>query len=118
MNKLRILFEQAEEGEEESGPDVGKVFVIKKLYSELISLDSFLRNCQDSNLSSIRFMNSEALELFELVIKNMDTYKDQIDDIIYLFYKYIEKICSVLQKHFKNQKKDQKNANKRIYQRK
>lgn len=124
MNKIRLLFEQfdEEETEESSGEgnastDVGKVYILKKLYVKLLSIDGFLKNTRDQNVENIRYLNDEAINMFELIIQNLDSYQDQIDDLIYHYYKFIEKMCKVLQKHFKKQKKDQKDANKRVFKR-
>jgi len=96
-------------GEEDEGPktkkEVGQAFELKKIYSRLISIESFLNIATDENLIQVRNHIGRAIELFRTVISNFDLYKEKIDEIIVEYYKFIIQVYDIITKHFKNIKK-------------
>jgi hypothetical protein len=54
---------------------IGKVYELKKIYSRLSSVESFLSRTTDDKILEIRKMVSKAIDLFELVISNFEQYK-------------------------------------------
>ncbi|MCK5606008.1 hypothetical protein KAR91_29185, partial [Candidatus Pacearchaeota archaeon] len=92
-------------GDEDEGPkdieDVGHVYELKKVYARLIAIESFLATVSDETLLQIRNYVSQAMELFKTLIHNSDLYKEQLDDILVTFYKFIIEVHELVQKYYK-----------------
>jgi hypothetical protein len=86
--------------------DPGKGLELKKIFSRLLALQNFLASSADQGLSVLRDYVLKAIELFRTVIDNLSSYKEKIDDIIVLFYDFIERAYAVLRDYYKN--KDEK----------
>lgn len=79
---------------------LGRVYELKKIYSRLSSVETFLARTTDIEILEVRKMVSEAINLFELVITNYEQYKDKIDDIIIVFYDFLSSIFTLLKKYY------------------
>jgi len=80
---------------------IGKVYELKKIYSRLSSVESFLSRTTDDKILEIRKMVSKAIDLFELVISNFEQYKDKIDEIIIIYYRFLKVVYESIKNHFK-----------------
>ena len=92
--------------------EIGRIFELKKIYSRLISVEEYLSFSPDEILITLRNYVSKCIELFETLISNVDAFKDQIDDIIVVFYKFLERVYAVINRYYKVKNKeegDQKN---------
>jgi hypothetical protein len=81
--------------------DPGRALELKKIFSRLLSLQNFLSSSIDQGLAVLRDYVLKAVELFRTVIDNLASYKEKIDDIIVLFYDFIERCYSVLKEYYK-----------------
>jgi len=101
----------SEEEEEEVPQDpeyIGRVYELKKIYSRLISIESFLDDASDSRLLKLRNYISASIELFQTLINNVEAYKDKIDELIVLFYKFLLVVYTLLSKYYKQENKEDK----------
>lgn len=80
---------------------IGRVYELKKIYSRLSSVESFLSRTTDDKILEIRKMVANAIDLFELVISNFQQYKDNIDEIIVMYYKFLKVVYESIKDHFK-----------------
>jgi hypothetical protein len=80
---------------------IGRVYELKKIYSRLSSVESFLSRTTDDEVLEIRKQVSNAIDLFELVISNFEQYKDKIDEIIIMYYKFLKVVYESIKNHFK-----------------
>jgi len=80
--------------------ELGRVYELKKIYSRLTSIETYLVRTTDPEMLDLRKMISQAIDLFELVISNYQQYKDRIDEIIILFYKLLDQIYDAVRKFF------------------
>jgi hypothetical protein len=96
--------------------EVGRIFELKKIYSRLLAIESQLSFSVDVVLLKLRRYVSDAIELFETLISNISAFKDDLDDIIVMYYNFLEELYEILKKYYKNkQTKDNeqiKNNNK------
>lgn len=81
--------------------DPGRALELKKIFSRLLALQNFLSSSVDQGLTVLRDYVLKAIELFRTVIDNLASYKDKIDDIIVLFYSFIERAYEVLKEYYK-----------------
>lgn len=84
---------------------LGRIYELKKLYARLTSIESYLSNESSSELLEIRNYVSQAIELFEIISANFDSYKDKLDEIIIIYYKFILEIYNNVQDFYKKELK-------------
>ena len=88
--------------------EIGRIYELKKIYSRLTTIETFLQEETNERMVELRAMVSKAIDLFETVISNVQSYKDKLDDIIISFYKFLEKIFEEIRLYFKSQGKKSK----------
>jgi hypothetical protein len=97
-------------GEEDTGPEtpeeVGRVYELKKIYSRLLSIDQHLAESTDGFLLKLRLVVGQSIEVFEVMIANITLFKDKVDDIIVLYYEFLEKVYGMLKKYYEVKKKE------------
>jgi hypothetical protein len=91
---------------------VGKVYELKKIYSRLLAIQSQLSFSPDMTLLQLRKFITKAIDLFETVISNIGLYKKEIDDIIIMYYKFIEEVYDIMKDFYKKKAKEEKEGNK------
>lgn len=102
------------EGEGKSLTDLGRIYELNKIYYRLLAISKILKNSSDSNLIMLREKVSEVLTIFKLVIDNLASYKDKIDDIIIMYYKFINKVLERVEKYYKKKKEIQDKQNEYV----
>jgi len=85
--------------------EVGRVYELKKIYSRLTSIESYLGNESASELLELRNYVSQAIELFEVISANFPSFKDQLDEIIVTYYKFITKVYTEVKDFFQKESK-------------
>jgi len=95
-------------GEEEpkSPSEIGRIYELKKIYSRLMSIDSHLSSSSDTSLLNLRSYVSKAIDLFETLAANLDSFKGELDDIIVMFYKFLDLAYSLLKKNYEAKEKE------------
>jgi len=88
-------------GPTDSG-EVGRVYELKKIYSRLVSMQSYLAGTTDVNLIKLRNYVSNTMDLFRTLISNIALYKDRLDEIIIVFYKVVDNVYVILSKYYKD----------------
>lgn len=104
--------------EDDKGPEtpeeVGRVYELKKIYSRLLSINQHLAESTDGLLLKLRLIIGQSIEVFEVMIANIDLFKDKVDDIIVLYYEFLERVYGILKKYYevkrKEDEKDKKDA--------
>ena len=91
---------------------VGKVYELKKIYSRLLAVQSQLSFSPDITLLKLRKFITKAIDLFETVISNIGLYKTEIDDIIVMYYKFIEEVYEIMKDYYKKKTKEEEKENK------
>lgn len=92
---------------------IGRTYTLKKIYNKLVSIDSYLSTSSDTKLLNIRKYVSHAIELFELLISNINLFMDIIDDMIILYYKFLKRVYFAIRKYY--EKKDKKERVKNVW---
>ena len=98
--------------EEKSPKDIGRTYELKKIYSRLVAVDSYLSSSSDQILLKLRKYINKSLEMFDTLLSNLGTFKDQIDDIIIIYYKFIDSIYDILRRYYEGKKDDEEKLNK------
>lgn len=97
---------QQQEEEKLTLTQIGRVYELKKIYSRLSSVESFLSRTTDENILEVRKLVSQSIDLFELVISNFDQYKDKVDEIIVTYYEFLQNVYESIKKHFSSSSKE------------
>lgn len=90
---------------------IGRIFELKKIYKRLLSLDTYLSFSSDPVLIKLRGFTTNAVELFEVLIANILKYQDKIDDVIIIYYKFLNLVYSVIKVYYKRKQEKEKNDN-------
>jgi hypothetical protein len=89
------------EEEEKSPHELGRIYELKKIYTRLTSIESYLASEADPELTEIRRYVSQSIELFEILASNIDSYKEKMDDIIISYYKFLKEIYFKIKDYYK-----------------
>jgi len=93
--------------EEEKTPhELGRVYELKKIYSRLTSIESYLSSEADPELADVRKFVSQSIELFEIVASNIDSYKDKMDEIIISYYKFLKEVYFKIKSYYEVKKQE------------
>lgn len=87
--------------------EIGRVYELKKIYSRLTSVETYLTDNTDKSLAEMRRYVSQAINLFEVVISNVEQFKDKIDPIIVTFYEFVDMVYAALRKYHKAQAREE-----------
>ena len=93
-------FGMGEPEEKLTSTEIGRVYELKKIFSRLSSIESYLIRTTDPEILELRKYVANAIGLFEIVISNFTQFKDKIDDIIIVFYEFLDTVYSSLKKYF------------------
>ena len=92
-------------GEEvKSSSELGRIFELKKIYSRLTAIEAYLSDEYNKEMIEVRNFVSSAIELFEIISSNINSYKDKLDDIIVMFYKFLKEVYGTVRDFYKEQK--------------
>jgi hypothetical protein len=98
-------------GEEKEEPltpgQIGRVYELKKIYTRLTALENMLQDVTDEEMMKLRNLISKAIELFKTLAANFDIYRDKLDDIIVIFYKFLDISYKKVRDYFKSNKSNE-----------
>jgi hypothetical protein len=94
------------EEEQKSPHELGRIYELKKIYTRLTSIESYLASEADPELTDLRKYVSQSIELFEILASNIESYKDKMDEIIISYYKFLKEIYFEIRNYYKT-KQDQ-----------
>jgi hypothetical protein len=84
--------------------EIGRIYELKKIYSRLTTIEAFLSDTTDQDLIEVRNVIAQAIEFFEIVTSNLQAYKDKLDNIIVMFYDFLDQAYSMMAEYFKEKK--------------
>lgn len=84
--------------------EVGRLHELKKIHSRLSSLDMYLSSMLDPKLIKLKELVSKSRDLFHTVVSNFGMYKENIDEIIVTYYKFLDEVFELLVKYYKSKK--------------
>lgn len=91
-------------GQEVQDPDyLGKIYELKKIYSRLVSIESFLDSESEPTLLKLRNYVSSSIELFQMLINNISVFREDIDELIVNYYKFLLEVYSILKEYYKKE---------------
>jgi len=85
--------------------DIGKVFILKKIYSRLIATGNNLEHLSGEKYEELKKISDEAIEHFQSVIKNFDQFKDKLDEVITLFQNFLVSLTKRIEDGIRNNSK-------------
>jgi len=80
---------------------LGRLFTLKKLFFKFQSLNNLLNSQTDEKLKDMIAISNDSFKIFKLVIANLKSYKETIDEIIIMFYKLIRELTHRLHIYLK-----------------
>lgn len=98
---------------QKTADEIGKIFELKKIYSRLLAIESQLSFSSDIILLKLRKFITHSIELFEVLIANIGSFKEQVNDIIVLFYEFLEEVYSIMKRYYKIKQRENKEQNKK-----
>jgi hypothetical protein len=107
-----------EEDVSKSPSDLGRIYELKKIYTRLTVIETFLSESSDPKLIETRTIVSKAIELFEILASNLSSYKpprapeETLDEIIVQYYRFLERIYDGVAKYYKKESKQEQNFDK------
>ena len=101
------------EEEVKDSKELGRTYELKKIYSRLVSIESYLATSSDINLLKLRNYVSKSIEIFGVIISNIKSYADKIDDIIVKYYEFLNLVYILLSKYYKEKEQEEKDYNGR-----
>jgi len=90
-----------EEEEIKTSTELGRIYELNKIYYRLYVINKFLKNTSDEKLQKVKKMVGEAFDIYRLVLNNIKSYKEEIDDIILKYYKFISHLVLALEDYYK-----------------
>jgi len=90
--------------------ELGRIYELKKIYTRLTTIESYLSESSDPELLRIRLLVSKSIELFEILSSNIPIYKppkapkERLDEIIIMYYKFLKQVYESVAKYYKTKK--------------
>jgi len=92
--------------------DVGKMYELKQIHYRLIAVRNHLEIFVEEEFDEVKNSLTKAIDLFEVVIDNYDKYKHKIDEIIVMYYKFIQDVYELTKKKYRKYTNKNKKLNK------
>lgn len=89
--------------------ELGRIYELKKIYTRLTTIESYLSESSEPELSRMRLLVSKSIELFEILASNIPIYKapkapkERLDEIIIMYYKFLKQVYESVAKYYKGQ---------------
>ena len=102
-----------EEDTSKSPTDLGRIYELKKIYTRLTVIETYLTESSDPTMIENRTIVSKAIELFEILASNLSSYKpprapeETLDEIIVQYYRFLEKIYEATAGYYRTRSKEQ-----------
>jgi len=87
--------------------ELGRIYELKKIYTRLTTIESYLSESSDPDLLRMRLLVSKSIELFEILASNIPIYKppkapkERLDEIIIIYYKFLKQVYESVAKYYK-----------------
>lgn len=98
---------------QKTAEEIGKIFELKKIYSRLLAIESQLSFSSDIILLKLRKFITKAIELFEVLIANINSFIEEVDNIIVLFYEFLEEVYGIMKRYYKIKQRENNEQNKK-----
>ena len=69
---------------------IGRAYKLKDIFEKLSRIRTYLRDCTNTDLESLYNDSNTAFDMFKLVINNLKTYKEKVDELIIMYYELIK----------------------------
>lgn len=90
-----------------SAGEIGRIYELKRIYNRLLTLEEYLSFSADDKLLNLKQHVATSIEFFELIVSNIDTFLDKIDDIIVMYYDFLRAMYKILKAYLElTSKKD------------
>jgi hypothetical protein len=81
--------------------ELGRVYELNKIYYRLYVINKHLKNTSDERLQKLKKMVSQAFDIYRLILNNIKSYKDKVDEVILQFYEFISNVVIQLNEYYK-----------------
>jgi len=93
--------------------EIGRIYELKKIYSRLVAVESYLSDSSDITLLKLRNFVSNSIELFETLISNIDTFKGELDETIVLYYEFLDRTYWIMRKFYEQKEIEEEQKDKK-----
>ena len=69
---------------------IGRAYKLKEIFDKLTRIKNYLRDSNNEQLSKMYKDADKSFEMYKLVINNLKTYKEKVDDLIIMYYELIK----------------------------
>jgi hypothetical protein len=92
--------------------DLGRIYELKKIYTRLTVIESYLTESSDPSMIELRTIVSKSIELFEVLASNFSSFKpprapeETLDEIIIQYYRFLEKVYTETASYYRKRAKE------------
>ena len=83
---------------------IGRAYKLKELFKAINTIDKILKKQSDEDLLTLSTQVDKAFDLFKLIVNNLKSYKDQIDNIIIMYYSLLKDVSDTMSKILREKK--------------
>lgn len=83
---------------------LGRAFKLKEIFTTIHTLNKILKKQSDEDLLVLSTQLDKAFDLFKLIVNNLKSYKDQIDNIIIMYYTLLKSVSDEMTKILREKK--------------
>ena len=76
--------------------EIGRIYELKRIFARLMTLDKYLSYSTEDKIMVLKEKTNIALEMFKLIISNVEEFLDKIDEIIIMYYDFLMAIYKIL----------------------
>jgi hypothetical protein len=98
--------QQLEEPWSSTASYLGRVYELKKIYTKLLSLSDLLEHISDSKFDQVEQSIREAIDLYHIVVDNLEKFDDKVDDIVVNFYDFLKEILANIEELIKEKDRE------------
>jgi len=81
--------------------ELNRMYELKKIHSRLVTIENLLSTSEDISSIKIKQVIMQASDLFQHIILNFDQYSERIDEIIIMYYKFLDYLYNTVVEYFK-----------------
>ena len=78
--------------------DPGKAFLLDKIYTRLVTVSKYMDNFSDPSFDQLKSDLYDGIDMFHVFVKNYDTYRDKLDNLINLYNDFLLSVTEKLDK--------------------
>ena len=91
-------YEQEEAPEPMEPSDLLKMYELRRIYKKLVNVLDIIESINDPEIYDLRKNLLKSIEYLDIIIDNLDNYKEKLDDLLQLYHKYLKSMVQEIVK--------------------